>query len=53
MGKYLTYAIVIVVVLFALEWFELVDIPFLEIPDYLAGKEEAVDKTEQALEQIK
>ena len=53
MGKYLAYVIVIVIVLFAIEWFEIVDIPLIEIPDYLSGKEEAIDKTEQALEQLK
>ena len=53
MGKFVAYFIVIVMVLFALEWFEIVDIPFLEIPDYLSGKEETVDKTEKALKQLK
>jgi hypothetical protein len=53
MGKYLAYLIVIMIILFGLEWFEVVDIPFLEIPDYLSGKEQALDKTEKALEQLK
>lgn len=50
MGKYLAYFIVIVLILFALEWFEVVDIPFLEIPNYLTGKEDFIQKTSEALE---
>jgi hypothetical protein len=52
MGKYIAYAIIILLVLFALEWFEIVDIPFLEIPDYLSGKEELINKTDNALDQL-
>lgn len=51
MGKYLGYFILVVLVIFALEWFEIVDIPFLEIPDYLTGKEDFMQKTSEALEQ--
>ena len=40
MGKYVAYVIGILIVLFALEWFGIVDVPFLEIPNYLSGKEE-------------
>ena len=53
MGKYVAYFIIIVIVLFILEWFGIVDIPLIDIPGYLSGKEEAIDKTEKALEQIK
>lgn len=52
MGKYIAYAVIILLVLFALEWFEIVDIPFLEIPDYLSGKEELINKTDNALDQL-
>ncbi|MEJ2096866.1 MAG: hypothetical protein P8Y38_06945 [Deltaproteobacteria bacterium] len=52
MGKYIAYAIIILLVLFALEWFEIVDIPFLEIPDYLSSKEELINKTDNALDQL-
>ena len=53
MGKYVAYVIIILLVLFGLEFFEVVDIPFLEIPDYLSGKEKMVDGTGKALEQLK
>jgi len=53
MGKYIGYVILILIVLFAVEFFGIVDIPYFDIPDYLSGKEAAVSKTEGALEQLK
>ena len=53
MGKYVGYFVIIVVILFVLEWFQIVDIPLIDIPTYLSGKEDAIDKTEKALEQLK
>jgi hypothetical protein len=40
-GKYIGYAILIIVVIFVLEWFQIVDVPFFEIPDFLSGKDES------------
>jgi hypothetical protein len=53
MGKYIGYAILILFVLFAVEFFGIVDIPYFDIPDYLSGKDAMVGKTEGALEQLK
>ena len=53
MGKYVGYVILILVVLFAVEYFGIIDIPFLDIPDYFAGKESMMDKTEDAMNQLK
>jgi hypothetical protein len=53
MGKYIGYLILILSVLFAVEFFGIVDIPYFDIPDYLSGKEDIVGKTEGALEQLK
>lgn len=53
MGKYVGYFLIVVVVLFLLEWFGIVDIPFIDISGYLSGKEELVDQTGKALEQLK
>jgi multidrug efflux pump subunit AcrB len=50
MGKYIGYAIVILVILLILEWFKIVDIPFLEIPDFTAGKKNMLYKTKEALD---
>jgi hypothetical protein len=49
MGKYVAYALVVLSILFALEWLEIVDIPFLEIPDFTGGKEEMIDKTKDTM----
>ena len=53
MGKYVGYAILALIVLFVLEFFGIVDIPYFDIPDYFSGKEGMVDKTENAMEQLK
>ena len=52
MGKYLGYLILLLLVLFALEWFRVVDLPLLEIPDYMTGKREMVESTERTLDQM-
>ena len=53
MGKYVGYVILILVVLFVLEWFQVVDVPFFDIPDFLSGKHEMVDTTKDVLDNIK
>jgi hypothetical protein len=53
MGKYIGYVIMVLVVLFAVEFFGIIDIPYFDIPDYFSGKANMVDKTEGALEQLK
>ena len=52
-GKYLGYAILIIVVIFVLEWFQIVDVPFLEIPDFMSGKKDMIHSTEGVLEHMK
>ena len=52
MGKYLGYTILIIVVVFVLEWFQIVDLPLLEIPDFLSGKKGMIHSTEDVLEQM-
>jgi hypothetical protein len=53
MGKYIGYAIVFIGVIFVLEWFQIVDVPFFEIPDFLSGKKDMIHSTEDVLEQMK
>jgi hypothetical protein len=53
MGKYIGYFILILAVVFALEWFQIVDVPFFEIPDFLSGKKDIVHSTEDVLEKMK
>ena len=52
-GKYIGYAILIIVVIFVLEWFQIVDVPFFEIPDFMSGKKDMIHSTEDVLEQMK
>lgn len=53
MGKYVGYVILALIVLFAVEFFGIVDIPYFDIPNYFSGKEDMIDKTENAMEQLK
>ena len=53
MGKYIGYTILILVVIFILERFEIVDVPFFEIPDFMSGKNDMIHSTEDVLDQIK
>ena len=46
MGKYIAYIISIVVVLLALEYFQIVDIPYLDLPDVQAEGEAYREKSE-------
>jgi hypothetical protein len=41
MGKYIGYLLIILVILFALEYFQIVDIPYFDLPD-LQTKGEAI-----------
>jgi hypothetical protein len=52
MGKYIFYALAVLVILFALEWFEIVDVPFLEIPDITGQKKEIMDRSKDAMDKF-
>ena len=52
MGKYVGYLILVLIVLFAVEFFGIVDIPYFDIPDYFTGKEDMIDKTGNAIKQL-
>jgi hypothetical protein len=52
LGKYIGYAILILAILFVLEWFQIVDVPFFDIPDFMSEKKDMVDSTKDALEKI-
>ena len=52
MGKYIGYTFLVLAILFALEWFQVFDVPYLEIPDWTSGKKEIVESTEDSLEKI-
>lgn len=50
MGKYIIYAIIILIALFILEYLQIIDVPFLEIPDFTSGKENMIHKTTKAID---
>ena len=52
MGKYVGYVLILMVILVALEYFEVVDVPFLELPDYSGGQKEMLDKTEEMMKKF-
>jgi hypothetical protein len=52
MGKYIGYTLLIVVVVFALEWFQIVDVPFFDIPDYISEKKEMIHSTDDVLRKM-
>ena len=53
MGKYIVYTILIIVVIFVLEWLQIFDVPFFEIPDYMSGKRDMINSTKDVVEHIK
>jgi hypothetical protein len=52
MGKYVGYVILILLILFTIEFLGIVNIPILNIPDYFSGKDDMIEKTEKAMEQL-
>jgi hypothetical protein len=47
MGKYIGYALVVFVILFLLEWLQLIDIPYVELPDLSAKQKMVMEKSEE------
>lgn len=52
MGKYFIYGVVILVALFILNWFEIVNIPWMDIPDFTGTKQEMASKSHDALKSV-
>ena len=53
MGKYIGYTLLVIVIIFILEWLQIVDVPFFEIPDFLSGKKGLMDSSKGVLEEMK
>lgn len=49
MGKYVAYIVCILIILFALEYFRIVDIPYLDLPDIQTTGEEYKEKSEDKM----
>ena len=52
MGKYIIWLVIIVIALLALEWFGVIDIPYVDLPDYTASKQDMVHQTQEAVENM-
>jgi hypothetical protein len=52
MGRYIMYILAVFIALFILNWFKIVDIPFLDVPDLTMDKQESIHKTEDTLEKM-
>ena len=49
MGKYIGYTFLIIVVVIALEYFQIVDVPYFDIPDLTSGKKNMTHSTDDAI----
>ena len=52
MGKTFAYLVLILIGLFALEWFGIIDIPYIDLPDFDASKQDMMHQTEKAVENM-
>ena len=46
MGKYIGYTLLIIVEVLTLEWLQIVDVPYLDIPDFTSQKKDMIYSTE-------
>ncbi|UCG07640.1 MAG: hypothetical protein JSV83_03030 [Desulfobacterales bacterium] len=53
MGKYILYAVIIFIALFILNWFKIINIPFLDMPDFTGAKEESFHKSQEKVKELK
>ena len=47
MGKYVGYAMLVFVIVFFLEFFKIVDIPYFELPDFTGSRDKLIDASEE------
>ena len=52
MGKYVIYAVIIFIALFIINWFKIINIPFLDIPDFSATKQESILKSQDSAKEL-
>ncbi len=53
MGKYLIYAVIVFIALFILNWFQIIHIPFLDMPDFTGAKQESIQKKHDTVTELK
>jgi hypothetical protein len=52
MGKCFIYGVIILFALFILNWFGIVNIPWMDIPDFTGNKQEMTSKSHDAVKQV-
>ena len=52
MAKFILYLFFIIVIIFALEFFKVVDVPYLEIPNWVSGTEELLQRSSEEVDKI-
>lgn len=52
MGKYVIYSVVILLALFILNWFKIINIPLLDIPDFAKSKQEMISNSQDSVKQL-
>ncbi len=52
MGKYIIYAVIIFLALFILNWFQVIHIPFLDVPDITENKQESIHRSQDLVNEI-
>ena len=52
MGKYIIYAVIIFIALFLLNFFKFIDIPFLDVPDITADKQQSITSSQETLKEL-
>jgi hypothetical protein len=52
MGKYIIYAVIIFLALFILNWFQVIHIPFLDMPDITENKQESIQRSQDLVKEI-
>ena len=50
MGKYIIWFVIIVIAVLAVEWFGIIDIPYLDLPDFTGGKQNLIHKSAEGLQ---
>jgi len=49
MGKYIAYFLIFLVIIFALEYFEIVDVPYFDLPDLSTKGEMIHERSEESM----
>ena len=52
MGRYIVYILVVFIALFILNWFKIINIPILDVPDFTVNKQESIHRTGDTLEKM-